>query len=96
MMEEIKQMLINDKINVINMERVKIPSGQKIVYFIDTDTEKLVLKMVDVTPQILTDEPEHEIDEELQQEINLNSYRIIEEIKMSKHCPNFPQIKNVP
>ena len=42
-MEEIKQMLINDKINVINMERVKIPSGQKIVYFIDTDTEKLVL-----------------------------------------------------
>ena len=95
MMEEIKQMLINDKINVINMERVKIPSGQKIVYFIDTDTEKLVLKMVDVTPQILTDEPEHEIDEELQQEINLNSYRIIEEIKMSKHCPNFPQIKKI-
>ena len=72
MMEEIKQMLINDKINVINMERVKIPSGQKIVYFIDTDTEKLVLKMVDVTPQILTDEPEHEIEEELQQEIILN------------------------
>ena len=93
MMEKIKQMLINDKINVINMERVKIPSGQKIVYFIDTDTENLVLKMVDVTPQILIDEPEHEIEEDLQQEINLNSYRIIEEIKMSKHCPNFPQIK---
>lgn len=95
MMEEIKHMLITDKINVINMERVKIPSGQKVVYFIDTDTENLVLKMVDVTPQILTDEPEHEIDEELQQEINLKSYRIIEEIKMSKHCPNFPQIKKI-
>lgn len=95
MMEEIKQILIKDMINVINMERVKIPSGQKVVYFIDTDTEKLVLKMVDVTPQILTDEPEHEIDEELQQEINLKSYRIIEEIKMSKHCPNFPQIKKI-
>lgn len=95
MMKEIKQMLINDKINVINMERVKIPSGQKIVYFIDTDTENLVLKMVDVTPQILIDEPEHEIDEDLQQEINLKSYRIIEEIKMSKHCPNFPQIKKI-
>lgn len=95
MMEEIKHMLITDKINLINMERVKIPSGQKVVYFIDTDTENLVLKMVDVTPQILTDEPEHEIDEELQQEINLKSYRIIEEIKMSKHCPNFPQIKKI-
>lgn len=95
MMEEIKQMLIKDKINIINMERVKIPSGQKVVYFIDTDTENLVLKMVDVTPDILTDEPEHEINEELQYEINLKSYRIIEEIKMSKHCPNFPQIKKI-
>lgn len=95
MMEEIKQMLIKDRINVINIERVKIPSGQKVVYFIDTDTEKLVLKMVDVTPQILIDEPEHENDEEIQQEINLKSYRIIEEIKMSKHCPNFPQIKKI-
>ncbi|MBQ9313757.1 MAG: protein kinase [Clostridia bacterium] len=92
-MEEIKQMLIQDNINVINIERVPIPSGQKKVYFIDTDTENLVLKMVDVTPQILTDEPEHEINEELQLEINLKSYRIIEEIKMSKHCKNFPQIK---
>lgn len=93
MMEEIKQFLIKDNINVSNIERVKVPSGQKVVYFIDTDTEKLVLKMVDVTPQILTDEPEHQIDEELQQEINLRSYRIIEEIKMSKHCKNFPQVK---
>ena len=75
------------------MERVKIQSGQKTVYFIDTDTENLVLKIVDVTPQILIDEPEHEIDKELQQEIKLNSYRITEEIKMSKHCPNLPQIK---
>lgn len=95
MMEEIKQTLIDANIIVTNIERVKIPSGQKIVYFIDAATENLVLKMVDVTPQILTDEPEHEIDEELQQEINLKSYRIIEEIKMSKHCPNFPQIKKI-
>lgn len=96
MMEEIKKMLIKDNINVLKMERVKIPSGQKLVYFINTDTEKLALKMVDVTPQILTDEPESEIDENLlHQEIFLNSYRIIEEIKMSKHCPNFPQIKQV-
>lgn len=96
MIEELKKMLKNDNIDFINIEKVKVQSGQKKVYFIDTNTEKLVLKMVDVTPEILIDEPEYSLnDEELQQEIALKSYRIIEEIKMSKHCPNFPQISKV-
>lgn len=96
MIEELKKMLKKDNIDFINIEKVKVQSGQKKVYFIDTNTEKLVLKMVDVTPEILIDEPEYILnDEELQQEIALKSYRIIEEIKMSKHCPNFPQISKV-
>ncbi len=95
MFEEIFQILINDKINIVNFERVKTPSGQKVVYFIDTDVDKLVLKIVDVTPQLLIEEPEHDLDKDLQQEINSNSYRIINEIGMSKRCLNFPQIKKV-
>lgn len=91
MKNKIREILEKENIVVKNISIVPVESGQKIVYFIETDCDNYVLKLIDVTPSSFFEEVV-EITEAIKEDIMRQSYRINEEIKFSKRCPNFPQI----
>jgi len=102
--QDLKNILLEKKINVSKVEKLRKKSGQKGVYFITVDGMEYACKIVDVTPYdvyeifgITDDYDVNKINKDILGEIfakiNSECKRINTEIKMNKACPNLPQLK---
>ena len=90
-------LLKNNGINITNYKKLNVPSGQgkTIVSISIKDEKEYILKIVDVTPEIMQEEPIEEITAEIKNQIMFMSIRTFNEIEMSKKCPNLPQLRTI-
>ena len=97
LVQKVITLLKNNNIDITSSKRLRVPSGQgKTVVCISIKDEKdYILKIVDVTPEIMKEEPIEEINEEIRNQIMYMSIRTFNEIEMSKKCPNLPQLRNI-
>ena len=90
-------LLKQDNIIILKYERANVPSGQQktIVYLTIENEGEYVLKIVDVTPEIMLEDSNIIIDDSVKQEIVYMSVRTFNEIEMSKKCSNLPQLRPI-
>lgn len=102
--QDLKNILIEKKVNVDKVRMLRKDSGQKKVYFITVDNIEYACKVVDVTPYDVYENYDisdnYQIDKidkniltEIFTRIASECKRINTEIKMNKACSNLPQLK---
>lgn len=90
-------LLKQDNIDILKYERANVASGQqKIIVYLSIKNEgEYVLKIVDVTPEIMLQDSNVIIDDSVKKEIIYMSVRTFNEIEMSKKCQNLPQLRPI-
>lgn len=97
LVQKVVDLLKNKGVNITDYKKLNVPSGQgkTVVCILIKDEKEYILKIVDVTPEIMQEEPIEEITDEIKNQIMFMSVRTFNEIEMSKKCPNLPQLRNI-